>query len=62
MGVYNQWTGLVDWTTGLIDKRTEMLHNVTQSTATCAVAWATQLPTQVQMCSFIAQSSILQTT
>ena len=30
--VYNRWTGLVDWTTGLIDfhlKYTEMLHNVT---------------------------------
>ena len=38
-GVYNRWTGLVDWTsgltTGLIDfhlKCTKILHNVTQST------------------------------
>ena len=33
--VYNQWTGLVDWTTGLIHfhlKCTEMLRNDAQST------------------------------
>ena len=35
MAVYNWWTRLVDWTTGLIDfhlKHTEMLQNVAQST------------------------------